>query len=225
MPEPDGPLSEPRTSDGAQHRARISVLRYARRTGMSTPRTLNGPDDAGARLVERAMQGDPNALEALFLQLLPRVRNLVRYLVRGDGDVDDLSQEALVKILDGFESYRAEGSFSAWADRVTVRSVFARLKRVSPTPVGEAVEQIESRDDSSGGLPDVLYDRRRVVVLLDELPQEQRDALVLHYVVGLSIKETADEVAAPEETVRSRIRLGKDRLKQWMLDPVRTAAG
>src|ERR1700712_4122621 len=47
-------------------------------------------------LVEAAARGDRGAAEQLLRSLLPRVRNLVRYFVRGDAEVDDLAQESLV---------------------------------------------------------------------------------------------------------------------------------
>jgi RNA polymerase sigma factor (sigma-70 family) len=51
---------------------------------------------------------------------------------------------------------------------------------------------------------------------LDELPDAQREALVLHHVLGMTVSEVADQLEAPQETVRSRLRLGKDRLRQLL---------
>src|SRR5262245_38204484 len=53
-------------------------------------------NDPHRALAEAAARGDRKAAEALLRALLPRVRNLVRYFVRGDAEVDDISQEALV---------------------------------------------------------------------------------------------------------------------------------
>ncbi len=166
--------------------------------------------------LEPARGGDEAALEQLFLLLVPRVRNLVRYLVRGDKEVDDLSQEALLKILRGLDAYRSDGAFYSWADRIVARSVFARIKRERSTLVDEDIDQLQTTATLDGDSPDSLCDRRKLVQLLDRLPNEQRDALVLHHVVGMSIREVASELNAREETIRSRMRLGKDRLKQWM---------
>jgi len=168
-------------------------------------------DGALSELAERATRGDPAATERLFLQLLPRVRNLVRYLVRGDRDVDDLSQDALVMILKGMHGYRAEGPFRAWADRVVARSVFAALKRRSPRPAEREALAAELALGTGGH--DTFYSRRELVAWLDTLPEAQRAALVLHHVMGLTIPEVASELAVGEETVRSRLRLAKERLR------------
>lgn len=175
-------------------------------------------DDARwSRLAQEAAAGESASIQRLIGELLPRVRNLVRYLVRGDRDVDDLSQDALLLILEGIHTYRGDGAFRSWADRVVARSVFA-ARRASSRRAEQSVEDGDVAAASSA-LPDRYYLRRQVAERLDALPLAQRDALVLHCVVGLRIAEVATELGVPEETVRSRIRLGKDRLRQQLSDP------
>jgi len=160
-----------------------------------------------------ALAGDRRALEAIVVELLPRVRNLVRYLVRGDSDAEDIAQEALVAIVRGLPSHRGEGSLRAWADRVAVRETFACLRRVR-----RARDQVSPGADLEavphpGGPPDEYAARRRAVALLDQIPLEQRHALVLHHVVGMSVPEIATQVGIPPETVRSRLRIGIGKLR------------
>lgn len=167
-------------------------------------------------LVRSAIERDPGAIECLFLRLLPRVRNLVRYLVRGDRDVDDLSQDALVAILAGLSGYRGDGSFFSWADRVVARSVFAALKRRRRVPSAESSSvDLASVPAPTSAATDYLA-RRQVVALLDRLPSEQRTTLALRYVLGFSVSEIAVDWELSEETVRSRIRLGKSRLRKML---------
>src|SRR6185369_9066491 len=80
--------------------------------------------------IAAAARGDRAAAESLCRELLPRVRNLVRYLVRGDALVDDIAQEALIAVLRGLPTYRGEGRFQSWADRVVARTTFASLRRL-----------------------------------------------------------------------------------------------
>jgi RNA polymerase sigma-70 factor (ECF subfamily) len=163
--------------------------------------------------VAAAIAGDRRALEAVVSRLLPRLRNLVRYLVRGDADADDISQEAMVAVVRGLPSYRGNGSLESWADRVAVRETFACLRRAR-----RARDRIDRSADLTavphpGGGPDAYAERRRTAMLLDELPDEQRHAVVLHHVLGLSVPEIALEMGAPMETVRSRLRIGIGRLR------------
>jgi RNA polymerase sigma-70 factor (ECF subfamily) len=163
------------------------------------------------QLLQAAAGGDRRAAEALLRELLPRVRNLVRYFVRGDAEVDDIAQESLLNILRGAGGYRGEGSVRSWADRVVVRTVFAHLRRAR---VAEArhVEYTPDLAPVSESAPSFMA-RRSAVRALDAVPDEQRAVLVMHHVLGLSVKEIADETGTPFETVRSRLRLGMARLR------------
>jgi RNA polymerase sigma-70 factor (ECF subfamily) len=158
--------------------------------------------------IAAAARGDRAAAESLARELLPRVRNLVRYLVRGDSHVDDIAQEALIAVLRGLGTFRGEGRFESWADRIVARTTFAALRRMRARP-----ETMREVDVGVGAEGDDYVLRRQVAQKLDELPDEQRQALVLHFTAGMTIPEIAEVTGAPQETVRSRIRLGKNALR------------
>jgi len=169
----------------------------------------------GSGRVEAATRGDRVAAEGLLMEMLPRVRNLVRYLVRGDASVDDVAQEALVAVLHGLPTWRAQGPFEAWVDRIVARTTFAeirrgRARRARLEAVGEDIELLGAGEPG----PEDYLARRRTVEALDRLPDEQRQALVLHHVAGMSVPEIAAESGAPAETVRSRLRLGMRHLRE-----------
>jgi RNA polymerase sigma-70 factor (ECF subfamily) len=62
-------------------------------------------------------------------------------------------------------------------------------------------------------VPDEYLSRRHAIRLLDLLPTEQRQVVVLHHVMEMSVPEIASELAIPFETVRSRLRLARQRLR------------
>ena len=164
--------------------------------------------------ITAAAAGDRDAAEALCRELLPRVRNLVRYLVRGDARVDDIAQDALIAVLRGLASYRGEGRFEAWVDRVVARSTFATLRRLrAETQPG--AEDVAGRERDPGDVSP-YEDRRELAAALDRLPGDQRQALILHFSVGLTVPEIAEAVAAAFETVRSRLRLAKAALRETL---------
>jgi RNA polymerase sigma-70 factor (ECF subfamily) len=164
--------------------------------------------------ITAAASGDRGAAESLCRELLPRVRNLVRYLVRGDARVDDIAQEALIAVLRGLSTYRGEGRFESWVDRVVARSTFATLRRLraETQPGAEDVSARERDPDERSP----YEDRRELAAALDQLPGDQRQALILHFSVGLTVPEIAEAVAAPFETVRSRLRLAKAALRETL---------
>jgi RNA polymerase sigma-70 factor, ECF subfamily len=164
-------------------------------------------------LVETAAKGDRQAAEQLLRSLLPRVRNLIRYFVRGDSEVDDLAQESLVTILRGLPTYRGEGNVSSWSDRIVVRTVFAYLRRTRASEQCHVEYTPDLVPVPSGESAHGFLARRRAVRALDELPDEQRAVLVMHHVMGLSVREISDDLGIPFETIRSRLRLGMARLR------------
>ncbi|MDC0714679.1 sigma-70 family RNA polymerase sigma factor [Stigmatella sp. ncwal1] len=185
---------------------------------LSIPEIRRGNLDAAKRKedprIQAVLQGHREAAESLLEEMLPRVRNLVRYLVKGDSEAEDLAQEALLAVLRGLPSYRGEGTFRSWTDRVVARTVFSGLKRERNENPRRSEEAVELVAVPSADAPlDEYVHRRHMVTLLDRIPAEQRHALVLHHVMELSVPEIASELGVPFETVRSRLRLGRTALR------------
>ncbi len=90
-----------------------------------------------------------------------------------------------------------------------------RQRREGREMRGKAQYRHESgvEDVSNGGVTDATS-RDRLQRLLAELPEEQATTLVMSYVEGKSHKEIADEVGLPLGTVKSRIRIGFQRLQE-----------
>lgn len=184
------------------------------KTDLARAHALGGEIDPWGELVGRALSGDAASMEALLLRLLPRARNLVRYLIRGDREVDDIVQTSLLLIARRLCTFEGRGAFTAWADRLVARTTFAELRRrdhLTRTEPPPFLEGVPDPDDVPSPLDYAV--RRRVVRLLDQLSVPQRTALVLHHVLELTVPEIAFETGVPVETVRSRLRLGRDRLR------------
>lgn len=163
--------------------------------------------------IAAAAGGDRVAAQALCRELLPRVRNLVRYLMRGDARVDDVAQEALIAVLRGLGSFRGDGRFESWVDRIVARTTFAVIRRIrAETQPGERAAVDGEAGEAGGGESYTL--RRELAQALDRLPGDQRESLVLHFAIGMTVPEIAEAAAAPIETVRSRLRLGKAALRE-----------
>ncbi len=164
--------------------------------------------------IRAAAAGDRKAAQAVLAALLPRARNLIRYLIRGDRDVDDIAQEALLAVLRGLPTYRGDGAFTSWTDRIVARTTFAALRRGRAAPFAMDPTSLESVPDQRA---DEYVDRRELARALDGVPEDQRHALVLHHALGMTVPEIAEELGAPFETVRSRLRLGMATLRQQLL--------
>ena len=163
--------------------------------------------------VAQAAAGDRVIAQQLLLELLPRVRNLVRYLVWSDADVDDIAQLSLIEIARSFGNYRGEGALSSWADRITMRVTLHHIRRKRAEERRRGTLSPDLHVVGGSDQPDDFTLRREAARYLDELPDEQRQAVVLHHVLGLSMPELAGELGIPFETARSRLRLGLQKLR------------
>jgi RNA polymerase sigma-70 factor, ECF subfamily len=173
------------------------------------------PDDYQV-LVRGAVAGDRSLTEALFQRLVPRIRNLVRYLTSADAEAHDIAQEAALAVLLGLPSYRGDGPFLGWVDRSVVRITLTRRRRSRTLAArSDAARDVDEAHEIAGATPfDERYAaRRRLVVLLNQLPVEQRDVLVLHHVLDMTIEEIGDQLSVPPETIRTRLRRAKARLR------------
>jgi RNA polymerase sigma-70 factor (ECF subfamily) len=179
--------------------------------------------------VEAFLQGDQEAGATLLLELLPRIRNITRSLLGGDSDVDDIAQQVMIEVIRSLASYRNTGSLSHWTDRITVRVALhharrARARAAREQAVGDSLENMGTEEVGPTDLfsappnPEVYAVRRATVDLLDRLPVEQRNAIVLHHMLGMSVGEAATEVGVSIETLRSRMRLGLQKLRLWSLE-------
>jgi RNA polymerase sigma-70 factor, ECF subfamily len=163
--------------------------------------------------IAAVLQGDRQATEALLRSILPRVRNVARALLGADLEVDDVAQSVLLQVLRGLEGFRGEGSLSAWVDRITIRVALGSSKRARFRRERESAAAACEVDSTLGAAADEYLYKREIAELLDALPAEQRQAVVLHHVLGLSVPELAAEQRVSLETARSRLRLGIGRLR------------
>ena len=127
--------------------------------------------------------------------------------------MDDIAQQALLAVLRELPSYRGEGSLHSWADRITARETFRYLRRVRAVrqPIDDG-HDLQALEDSSAP-PDEYTIRRETVRLLDALPDDQRRAVALHYIAGMSVPEVAKETGVSFDTAKSRVRLGMKKLR------------
>lgn len=170
--------------------------------------------DPLAGLARAAQRGDGAATRRLLEALGPRLLRTVRgVLGASHPELDDALQEALIALVRALPAFRGEGDVTGYAVRITLRaSIAARRRYRARAPEPEAEEGAADASQPS----EVSAARRREIFrrLLEELPEAQAEALVLRVVLGHSLEETAAIAGAPENTIRSRIRLAREGLKK-----------
>lgn len=135
------------------------------------------------------------------------------------GDAEDLVQDTAMKGLRRFDSFQAGTDFKAWMMRIlanTYIDLYRKRKREKPAAAEDAVQSLAEaesplrRADVEFLLPDDLQKA------LAGLPEEQRAAIVLVDVNGLTNQEAAEALGWPLGTVNSRVYRGRMQLKSVM---------
>jgi RNA polymerase sigma-70 factor (ECF subfamily) len=156
----------------------------------------------------------PSDLSAELVTLLPRLRRLARALTRNPHDADDLVQVALERALARAHQLRPDAALAgwvfgilrhAWIDELRAR---ARSERVfapeeSGQNVGDAGQSAQA-------------ERLSVRDAMERLPEEQRIAVALVLVEGLSYKEAAHVMDVPIGTLTSRLARAREALQAML---------
>jgi RNA polymerase sigma factor (sigma-70 family) len=179
----------------------------------------SGQDRLTPRVL-RAQQGDPEAIGELVAELGPGVlRALTALLGREHPELEDLAQDVLLAVIAALPAFRGESTLLHFAVRIAARkSVLVRRRSRSVLGWLESLWRGEHplRHGPSSAHEEVRGDRQRALLrsLLSELPDGQAETLMLRVVYGHSIEEISTLTRTPFNTVRSRLRLAKEALRQ-----------
>jgi RNA polymerase sigma-70 factor (ECF subfamily) len=174
-----------------------------------------------ADLLQRvAASGDIEAFRELFQAYAPRVKS---YMMRQGADpntAEELAQETLLTVWRKAGLYSgSKGSATTWIYTIARNLRIDRLrKEVAWQPMPERAQEEASTDPA----PDEeLYERERrerVQKALAALPPDQSEVIVLSYIEGLSHSEISARLGLPIGTVKSRMRLGYQKIRETLED-------
>jgi RNA polymerase sigma factor (sigma-70 family) len=158
---------------------------------------------------------------AAFEQLYARHRGpLYRFLarqLRNDALADELFQDIWQKVIAARASWRPDAAFSTWLFRIAhnrLNDHWRALKHRPPAPsdADERTAQVPDPHTPERTLSE-FEQRRRLQLALDELPEDQREVVVLRLERELTLEEIGDITGVGRETVKSRLRYAMDKLR------------
>jgi RNA polymerase sigma factor (sigma-70 family) len=152
--------------------------------------------------------------EETVLPHLNAAYNLARWLTRNDADADDVVQEAYLRAFKFFQGFHG-GDSRAWILKIVRNTCYSWLqKNRSTEAVDEFDEELHSVESNN---PETILiesvDRQFLKQLLEELPREFREIVILRDLEGLSYKEIANISDLPLGTVMSRLARARRRLQ------------
>ena len=179
---------------------------------------LHSPSRAGVvqdhELVHRYVQGDEQAFEILLHRHKRKVWSHIYLMVRDRMTTEDLFQEAFIKVVHTLKSgkYNEEGKFLPWVMRIAHNLVIDHFRR------GRKMPMSRSNDDhdvfATIAQPGKNVEQRMVNEhidedvrrLIDHLPEEQREVVIMRTYLAMSFKEIAEHTNVSINTALGRMR-------------------
>lgn len=194
------------------------------------PATL--PDE---ELMKLCQEADMEAFDILYSRYSGPVMSFIHRMIGDYSRTEALTQEAFLRIFKEAENYKYPRSFSTWFYTIVRNLCKNELRYISRHPtVSLEVSVRESGKGSENPLKigDSLKARtaepldhilseeceRRLVNALNDLPELEREILILHRFQGLKYREISEIVGVPVGTVRSRLHLAIERIRKAMKD-------
>lgn len=180
--------------------------------------------DDDVSLIARSKQGDREAFNQLVARYQTQTYNFAYRMTNNREDAEDIYQEAFIHAFRGIKSFRSDSAFSTWLYRI-VRNVYLdEQKRRRSRPYISLEESIETEDGTisrdvqdDAPLPDqtVLVNEKRRVVhrAIAQLPERQREILILYDLLGYTYEDIANILEINVGTVKSRLNRARRGLK------------
>jgi len=154
-------------------------------------------------------EGDADAFDVLFDRHRAPVYNFARVMLNGAEGAEDVLQETFISVARASKTYQARGRFRAWMMRIArnfclnrIEAVRARRRLMARSSL-DVVEPPHEPDTSER-----LVRSEEVKLLrhlVSELPERQREAIVLHTFEGMSYREMAEVLDVPVNTLKTLV--------------------
>lgn len=177
-------------------------------------------------LISRCQEGDQEALREIFNQYRERVYRIAYGVVRHRENALDIVQEVFVKLFRSIGNFKGKSSFYTYLYRMAMNTAIDHVRKTKKFPTSSIdVEGGVHPSDAPETRPDrILIDREleeRVKWAMDQLPDDQRAALIFREVEGLSYQEIAEAMGCSIGTVMSRLHYGRQKMQKLLRPYVR----
>ncbi len=186
---------------------------------MADPRTSGQRNDIYASLLHRVAQSrDRSAFAELFDHFAPRVKSFMMRKGYNSELAEDLVQEAMIAVWTKAALFSSDrGSVSTWIFTIARNLGIDRLRR-EKSQLYTDLEDFDAIDETSGAEENLgrSQEDNHVAKALAQIPVEQRELLILSFVEDVPQSEIAQRLNIPLGTVKSRMRLGYQRMRKLL---------
>jgi RNA polymerase sigma-70 factor (ECF subfamily) len=194
-----------RAADRLEATAARGTFRRRRTMDKSCPET----EHLVLSAVQRARSGDEDALRFLYLKYVDNVYGYICSVIRDEHEAEDVTQHLFAKLPTALHRYRpGPVPFSAWLLRVAHNAAIDHVRVRRPMPC-EEVRPVDQEDHDAIGR-DRYHDLREA---FDTLPTDQRNVMMLRFIVGLTPGEIAEAIGRTEDAIHGLQHRGRRAVK------------
>lgn len=177
-------------------------------------------------LIARYVDGDEQAFETILHRYKAKIYTSIYLFVKDQALAEDIFQEVFIKIIDTLRrgKYNHEGKFVQWAMRIAYNmcvDYHRRHKRrahINPTEEFDIFEVLRHSDDGADTIIMRSETHDRIRTLVDSLPPEQREVVILRHYADMSFKEIASLTRVSINTALGRMRYALINIRKLMTE-------
>lgn len=177
-------------------------------------------------LIRLYISGDEGAFEQLVQRHKSKVYTTIILFVKDASIADDIFQDTFIKIVDTLRSgrYNDEGKFIQWALRISYNLCidhFRKNKRQPASPASESFDLFNVIPMPDFNVEEGLIREQtylKVRKLIDKLPPEQREVIILRHYADMSFKDIADTTKVSINTALGRMRYALINIRKMMME-------
>lgn len=187
-------------------------------------KTLNPATDL--QLIHSYQDGNSQAFETLLMRYKDKLFSSIQFLLKDKYLAEDMFQEVCIKMIDTIRKgrYTDEGKFLPWALRIAHNLCVDHFRKVKRQPTiktsddRDIFELINVNEASPEKNMMQSQTNANVQSLLDLLPEEQREVIVLRHFADLSFKEISEMTNCSINTALGRMRYGLINLRKMLIE-------
>ena len=178
------------------------------------------------QLIEGFMNGNASSFEQLLNRHKNRIFTSIVMMVKDRSLADDIFQDVFIKLIDTIKAgqYNEEGKFLPWVLRIAHNQCIDHFRRVKKNPsfgVNDQVDMFESSLFTNENAETAIIKVQRasdIQLLLNKLPEDQREVIVMRHFANLSFKEIAQKTNCSINTALGRMRYALINLRKLMAE-------
>jgi RNA polymerase sigma factor (sigma-70 family) len=187
-------------------------------------KTMNNLTDQ--QLIHLYLDGDTDALSSLVDRYKDKIYTSIYLLVKDKYLAEDIFQDSFIKVIDTINGgrYNEEGKFLPWVMRIAHNLCIDHFRKVKRRPVIKTSDDhdiLETLNFFDAGADEKIMQTQsheRVTKMLDMLPEDQKEVIVMRHFADLSFKEIAQLTDCSINTALGRMRYGLINLRKMMIE-------